>query len=107
MKTNIIVRLFHEAVHCWPNCHIKEVEFLKHPHRHVFHIVCKKTVTHEDRDIEFIALKWKIQDYLTNLVGKDMGSWSCEKLAQELVYSFKLNYCEVSEDGENGAEVWA
>lgn len=113
MKTNIVVRLQVEGIHNWPDCPIKEVAFLKYPHRHIFHIECKKEVTHLDRDIEIIQLKRKIVRYLlfnygvdfTDSEGCDFKSKSCEMIAVELLKHFGLNYCQVLEDNENGAEV--
>jgi hypothetical protein len=35
----------------------------------------------------------------------DLGSMSCEMLAEELARYFDLSYCSVLEDNENGAEV--
>lgn len=116
MKSNIIVNLQVEGIHCWPDCPIEEVAFLRTPHRHIFQIECKKEVTHLDRDIEIIQFNRKIQDYLLNKYGTgrsfynlkkicDFGSKSCEMIAVELVGEFQLNYCKVLEDGENGAEV--
>ena len=51
---NIIVKLQKEGIHNWDKCPFDEVDYLQYPHRHIFHIVCKKKVTHEDRDIEII-----------------------------------------------------
>ena len=113
MKSNIIINLSVEGVHCWPECPIEEVSFLKNPHRHVFQIECKKEVSHLDRDIEIIRLKRQVQYYLLNKYGIgdfnaegcDFGRMSCEQIAVELLGKFELNYCKVLEDGENGAEV--
>lgn len=112
-QTNIIINTQVEGIHHWPGCNIKEVEFLKHPHRHIFHICCKKEVTHDDRDIEIIQLKRKIKDYLFEVYGMpfpkvacQFGARSCEMLAKELLIEFDLNYCSVLEDNENGAEIF-
>lgn len=119
-KTNIIVNLKVEAIHHWPGIvsetesapELKKVLFLQYPHRHIFHIQCKKEVTHNDRDIEIILFKRNILDYLngrfyTNTLDiLNIGATSCEMLADELCKVFGLSYCEVLEDGENGAEVF-
>jgi hypothetical protein len=102
MKTNIIVNLQYAALHCWPEAK----NYLKHPHRHVFYITCKKEVKHDNRDIEFIFLKEQIEDYLT-LFNHDFGSRSCEMLAKLLIRNYNLNYCKVMEENENGAEVYS
>jgi hypothetical protein len=109
-KTNIVINLQVEGVHSWPNCDIDEVAFLKHPHRHIFHIECKKQVIHDDRDIEIIQLKreiifWLYSQYGNNHNVHHFNSMSCEMIAKELFERFNLNYCKVLEDGENGAEV--
>lgn len=106
MATNIIVNLQFEGIHRWGNCPFQEVAFLKALHRHMFHITCKKTVQHDDRDIEIIMLKHSIGDYLCSTY-KDgnLGGKSCEMLARELLEQFNLSYCSVLEDGENGAEI--
>ena len=106
MRTNIIVNLQHEAVHQWTDCKLKGVEFLAFPHRHIFHICCKKEVTHDDRDIEIILLKRKVNSFLDEMYPKTFGDMSCEMIAKELLNVFELNYCSVLEDNENGAEVW-
>jgi hypothetical protein len=113
MKINIVVTLQVEGVHNWPECPIEEVNFLKQLHRHLFKIKCKKEVSHDDRDVEIIQLKRKIQYHLKTeygigyegLNGCHFGRMSCEQIALELVRTFDLNYCEVLEDGENGAEI--
>ena len=111
MKTSIIVKLQVEGVHCWPDCDIEEVSFLKQPHRHIFHIACKKEVRHDDRDIEIIQFKHRIHDYLRAKYSNgnmcEFGAMSCEMLARELMQFFGLCYCSVLEDNENGAEIVA
>jgi hypothetical protein len=106
MKTNIIVNLQFEGIHCWLECPIDDVSFLKYPHRYIFHITCKKEVNHGNRDIEFIMLKREILKTLNNWYPKkDLGRMSCEELALRLITNFNLNYCCVMEDNENGAEI--
>ena len=105
VKTNVVINLQFEGVHCWPACPIEEVAFLRSPHRHMFHVCCKKRVAHDDRDIEIIQLKRQVQKYIEEKYHGDLGSKSCEMLANELVTQFGLCYCSVLEDGENGAEV--
>ena len=66
MKTNIIVKLQVEGVHNWPQASKFEptMEYLEYQHRHMFHIVGKKEVFHDDRDVEFIVFKRKVKKYL-------------------------------------------
>jgi len=110
MKINIIVNLTFEALHHWEDCNLKEEFYLKYPHRHVFYITCKKSVTGTNRKIEFIGLKKKIKNYLSDLfIDEDnnynIGEHSCEALATRILNDFDLEYCSVLEDNENGAEV--
>ena len=109
MKTNIIITLQVEGLHCWPDCTIKEVDFLRNQHRHLFYITCKKEVNHSDREIEIIQFKHRVFDYLAsrywNKTCFQFKNMSCEQIAQELLRAFNLCYCSVLEDNENGAEV--
>lgn len=111
IRTKIFCTLQVEGLHCWPECPYEEVKYLRDPHRHVFHIKATKKVTHDDRDVEFIMLKHKIEDYFyekyfdSDLRLMNFGSMSCEMIAKELIAKFNLLRCEVSEDGENGAIV--
>jgi hypothetical protein len=112
LKTNIIISTQAEGIHYWPECNIKEVEFLRYPHRHIFFITAKKEVSHLDRDIEIINLKREINAYLNNIYAEPnssvliFGSKSCEMIALDLLKMFDLNYCSVLEDNENGAEIY-
>jgi hypothetical protein len=100
-----------EGVHWWADCPLDEVSYLKYPHRHMFHIDAHAYVDHGDRDIEFIVLKHKIQEYLKEKYWDDtwkllkFGGMSCEMIAKELIDQFGLYKCAVSEDGENGGIV--
>lgn len=107
MKTNIIVNLQYAATHCWPECPIPEVAFLKNPHRHVFHITCKISVGHDDRELEIIMFKNSILSFLEKTYSGDFGTRSCEQIAKIILKFYNLDYCQVLEDNENGAEVWA
>jgi len=101
----IIINLQYEATHCWKDCDIEEVSFLKNPHRHIFYICCKKIVEHKDRAIEIIQFKRQIEKYLQDTYHKDFGNMSCEMIAEQLMIDFELSYCSVLEDNENGAEI--
>jgi len=98
-----------EGTHNWPDCPLEEVDYLRSPHRHLFGIKAHVAVNHDDRFVEFIALKHEIQSYIRNTyynVSKNLhvfGAMSCEMLARELIEKFNLTKCEVDEDGENGA----
>lgn len=85
-----------------------DVSFLGHPHRHIFHFRVTVSVTHNDRDIEFIQFKRELENqYKESLLEIDFKS--CEMLAEDLIGYISGKYpgrnisVEVSEDGENGA----
>lgn len=108
MKTTVFFTLQFEGFHCWAKCPIEEVSFLRDRHRHMFHVRGEKQVFHDDRDVEFIMLKNEVAAYLAQLYPKgEMGSTSCEMVAEHLLEVFDLVSCEVSEDGENGAVAYA
>ena len=111
-KTVVFCTLQFEATHNWPGCDISEVLYLQNEHRHMFHIKAYKDVNHDDRDVEFIKLKRDIAFHLRLTYGgtentAKLGAKSCEMLAHELMTEFGLSQCEVNEDGENGAIVYA
>lgn len=108
-RKEVFCQLDIEGVHHWPDCPLTEVSYLKHPHRHLFHIQAYKDVSHNNRDTEFIVLKHEIYFYLVDNYYDstykicDFGSSSCEMIAEELIEEFDLSSCSVSEDKENGA----
>ncbi len=105
-KTRVVIRTSFIAVHCWPECPLEEVEFLRSPHRHVFHVTVKFDVSHNDRDIEFIKAKKEIDSYLRdNYDYKDIGRMSCEDIADRIMETFNAAFVSVFEDDENGAEI--
>jgi hypothetical protein len=109
MKTkNIIIRTTFAATHHWPDVDVPGVEYLKYTHRHLFYVEMKWSVSHGNREIEFIDQKKKVDTYLQQLYsGHFLGSKSCEDIALELMNVFNANYVSVFEDNENGAEVYA
>ena len=106
-KIEVIVRLRVEGFHNWPDA-FPEVSFLKDRHRHIFHIECRKEVTHDDRDIEIIMLKRRVIEHLDDIFGTpcEFGSRSCEMIAIELVNDFDFSEVKCLEDGECGAVVY-
>lgn len=87
-----------------------DVSFLGHPHRHIFYFQVWISVTHDDRDIEFIQFKRWLQNlYGDGIINLDYKS--CEMMADDLYKEIAARYpgrsvwVEVSEDGENGAIV--
>lgn len=96
-----------EGTHCWSNAP-KAIKILRHPHRHVFVIWAKFSVSHSDRDIEIILKQHEIQKWFHDRFGcpADFGEMSCEMIAQEVLDAFdNCVTCEVLEDGRGGAEV--
>lgn len=108
IQKNIIVTTKFSAIHHWPGCYIEEVSYLKNPHRHEFHVQVKAPVIHDDRHIEFINLKNRIETWLQkNWDKKDLGQMSCEQMCTSLLNVFlELTYVRIMEDNENGAEVF-
>jgi hypothetical protein len=110
----IVVSLQIAGVHKWLNCPFTEVAHLKNDHRHIFHIKVKKRVTHSDRDIEILMFKADILQHFNEKFTKYhstqpeiyFGKMSCEDIALYICRNFDAQYCEVLEDGENGAEVY-
>lgn len=108
MTTAVIVRLWVEGFHCWPDCPLPEVAFLRERHRHIFHITAIHEVSHANRAVEIILLKREMEQWLACTFGRpcEFGSMSCEMIAARLVEAFELRSCTVTEDGENGAVVF-
>lgn len=115
LNTAIIISFQLEGFHKWdqaPN----EVDFLRERHRHMFHFKVEKEVAHDDRDIEIILFKRKVETYLIKKYGRrhessiawwlELDSQSCEMLAREILEHFDCVRVEVLEDGENGAVIW-
>lgn len=103
----IFVTFQKEGIHRYPDAPAG-VEFLQHPHRHIFHFRVTVEVFHNDRDIEFILFKRELEGlYGNNTLQMDFKS--CEMLAEDLIGYISKKYprraiqVEVSEDGENGA----
>lgn len=100
-----------EGIHRYPAAledpRLTDVSFLGHPHRHIFHFRVRVSVTHNDRDIEFILFKRELEDLYHGTLEVDYKS--CEMLAEDLInyivkkYPYRDVEVGVSEDGENGA----
>ena len=87
-----------------------DVSFLANPHRHIFHFRVWLSVTHNDRDVEFIQFKrWLEKLYSSNQGVLSLDYKSCEMIADDLYLQIATKYpdravwIEVAEDGENGA----
>lgn len=104
MKKYIEVNLQWEALHRWPDADkLPDVSFLKHPHRHIFHIRVRVQVQDSNREIEIILFKRKIEDWLYATYQHDFETRSCEQIAEEILTEFAADEVQVMEDGENGA----
>ena len=113
--TFIVVRTQFEGIHWYPNAP-DEVDFLKNPHRHMFHVEVEIEVFHDDRELEFILVKRELDKFLKSI--KAINSGSCEIIAEMIQTFLKAQYpyysmngtdrcvnVKVFEDGENGAYV--
>jgi hypothetical protein len=108
-----------EGIHCYPAAATDpnlatgdqyDVSFLANPHRHIFHFRVWLSVTHNDRDVEFIQFKrWLEQLYSSTQSVLLLDHKSCEMMSDELYDTISQKYpnrevwIEVSEDGENGS----
>jgi len=101
-----------EGIHKYPAAltepNLADVSFLGHPHRHIFHFRVRISVSHNDRDIEFIQFKrWLESLYSSSIL--ELNYKSCEMIAEDLINTINDRYpgralvIQVFEDGENGA----
>jgi len=96
-----------EGIHKYPDAP-EGVEFLRHPHRHIFHFRVELEVFHDDREVEFILFKRELEGlYSSSILQLDYKS--CEMIADDLASYITKKYpnrdlvISVSEDNENGA----
>ena len=96
-----------EGIHKYPDAP-EGVEFLKYPHRHIFHFKVELEVFHDDRDVEFILFKRELENLFADGT-LQLDYKSCEMIADDLAFYIQAKYPKrdlvitVSEDGENGA----
>lgn len=106
MSADIWVRFAVPGFHCWPEApHWRP--YLAQPHRHLFQVVVRTQVTHDDREVEFHDL---LDQARADFPGGDLGRQSCEDMARALATKMAAHYrrpfeVSVSEDGEVGAVV--
>ena len=98
-----------KGIHAYPSAPA-DVQYLSHPHRHLFKFKVTVSVLHEDREVEFHQfLNWLESLYDSSVLV--LCSKSCEMLAEELLLLIEEKYpnrfveVEVSEDSECGAVV--
>ncbi len=111
LNTFIYVKFQKEGIHCYPAAKdLPGVEFLQHPHRHMFHFKVMLEVMHDDRDVEFILLKRALEGLYADDV-LELDYKSCEMIANDLYKYVEEHWpgrrilIDVSEDNENGAVV--
>lgn len=122
----IVVKMQEEGIHCYPDAP-SEVSYLSCAHRHMFHVELEIEVFDDDRELEFIMVKHKMQKHLNALFNPHSnsipwlpnklshrfmnGTFSCEMVARALQYLCKEHFphqpqrkvnVKVFEDGENG-----
>ena len=96
-----------EGIHKYPDAP-EGVEFLKYPHRHMFHFKVMIEVFHNDRDIEFILFKRELEALYDDKT-LQLDFKSCEMMSDDLYVQITKRYpgrkieIDVSEDGENGS----
>ena len=114
-KTKIWVTFRKEGIHCFPlaadDPKLADVSFLANPHRHIFHFKVWITVFHDDREIEFIQFKRKLESWYETDSAEplSLNDKSCEMMSDDLFVKIASEYpnrdvwIDVSEDGENGS----
>jgi len=100
-----VVRFQEEFFHCWPVAP-SNTAYLRNIHRHMLHIEVRIQQFADDRDIEYIDFKNRLQ---LTMKRKEWGpSTSCEMVAMWLKSTVERGYPDrmvqvsVFEDGENG-----
>lgn len=108
MKRFVVIRTSFEGLHRWPDAPPAQ-QYLADLHRHIFKVKVTMSVEHDDRELEFIAVKTKLNEFL--LTSTFTTTDSCETMAVKIIGWLEINYgkreitVEVSEDGENGGIV--
>lgn len=111
MITHVAATVKVPGMHNWPEAP-DEVSFLRHKHRHMFHIKVTVEVDHDDRAVEFFTLQKEIVAVLNLRYVKHegiylFGNYSCEHIAKDLFdFHPNIQMVTVSEDGENEATVF-
>lgn len=119
MQTTVFCKTKFEGVHCYPGAP-DEVAYLRQPHRHMFGITVEIDVYGDDRELEFIMLKHRVDAWVRKHLNAsgvwEMETLSCEQVATQLMTYLRIEYfgkeCDrsiivsVVEDEENGATVY-
>ncbi len=114
MKKYVTVKTSFEGFHRFPGAP-EEVSYLKELHRHIFNVSAKIEVFHDDRELEFIMVKHRLNQFLAGLpIAKKEANtaMSCEMVATQVANLLVDLYGDhrdleisVDEDGENGSIV--
>jgi hypothetical protein len=109
MRTTVITKNYIEGFHNYPEA-AGSVDFLKHKHRHIFHVECGFEVTDNNREVEIFTRQFEIGDYFAHVFGVParFGTMSCEMIAERILSDFQnrnIQYVKVLEDGEGGAVI--
>jgi len=91
----VTVGFKYELLHCWPDAPESE-SWLRHPHLHEFRMVAEIEVEHNDREIEFFALRAEMEWERVRLFGtrgnETKPNLSCEMMAESMVDFLRKNY---------------
>ena len=102
-----IIKTQFEANHYWEGA-MAEVSFLKNSHRHKFFVELWIEQEHNERDVEYITEKEKLDIFLTKFA-KQVLPHSCETFAEMIKQDWERRRYPrrvkvgVWEDNENGA----
>lgn len=108
MKTYIEVKTSIEGFHNYPDAP-EIVSFLSNRHRHIFVVIVRLLVKHDNREKEIFIEKKRIEDLLEKKFGYpcEFGEMSCEMIAKYVLKNTSgAVSCKVLEDGEGGAVVY-
>jgi hypothetical protein len=113
-EKEIVVSVYVSGIHYYMGAK-EPVEFLKHPHQHLFRITVS-VIESADRQIEFFMFRQELLDLLNRTFERDrlgafqFGNRSCESIAtticEELLrLRYSVKQVAVFEDNEVGAIV--
>ena len=100
----VFIRTTFVGFHRWKDAP-EVVSFLRDWHRHIFHVKIGVEVLDSNREVEFFIFKKQVDGFIARAYADKHFESSCEMIAEDLLTHFQAAYCEVSEDGENGAIV--
>lgn len=109
IKHTITISFVLDGFHKFPSASLRfgeKVKYLEDRHRHNFYIEAEKTVTHTNRDSEFILLMEEVRSYLENKYGRpaEFDTMSCEQICDEILTEFDFDWVSCKEDNENGGK---